>query len=975
MSYLIQSPLEKPNPKSPSNLSSYINTYISSYIDNYLKNDDNCEEKNSHEKSRFNYFDSVEDYSPPTSPQNTEIKDISSNIVKNNKPYSPIEKEEKYRYRSSYNIKNNNTYTRKVSDESRTSTPTLAEEDTYSVANTYKTEEKTLYSTPKLPESERNSISFEDNVNEEYYKDTHHEKIKYNNEDEDDLRYQNQQHEYNYNYHNKYSDLYSDSSNVDDEEDEDYEYTKEYNDNYYKKGNNEYHEDYKEDFRGRKPYRDNYNENGKESFSLTESLNTLDRMSGRGENYNRNSQQSFDSVNTISRIPRTASLNNRLRANSPAGSMISRKSNSNYSSSLSRTNSLRSRPLIISNENPEVQKITKKKSFFKFLKKLTGSSADKTTKPAEINNNKAYVTHSHQSSSSNVLASPTLSHSSSIHSSSIRLSTPLQSSFFSSSSYQALINNQNNFNSTQSIQPSQSSIRFSQDPITSTPVISPPVTSPRLSLKSSPVQSPIASPQLLGDNRISITNDSFSDSFEKINNHIKDNNDTSDNKLLEKVINTDKIVATTTSTTATTTNNNNKNNGSSSNDVNQEIEAVHKNNFKINKISQSNKKSSNNDITSTKSTSTTKQSTPMYPDSSYSSSSSSSTVKASPIPISIDSNNINIINTFSSIRNVNNPITSSSSSPTIHLNSLILVIQLKCTYNKKKYYNGTHSITGKRSSMNPNISLPSANLNVSNASISYLRSARRKSHRMDSNNILPRTPSIILDQFSEYSDSTMSEDHTDYKIFNWNYDNYDDEKAIISSDENSSLNINLIDNKLRDLSISFSDHSQSRSIHDRDYDYDHEYEYEYEYDPYYGNQNHNYNNNNSNSSSILDKSRSSCYSSNSDSRTPKSAYIEEATPSKFYDATTMTNSFSNPYANCKSLYSDLNENSSEYYDSQMNTITTIEASKRYQSYIATDLSDSSNSSDSSDSSNSSDSYNSSNSSKSSKSSKSSSEEE
>jgi len=50
-----------------------------------LKNDDNCEEKNSHEKSRFNYFDSVEDYSPPTSPQNTEIKDISSNIVKSKK--------------------------------------------------------------------------------------------------------------------------------------------------------------------------------------------------------------------------------------------------------------------------------------------------------------------------------------------------------------------------------------------------------------------------------------------------------------------------------------------------------------------------------------------------------------------------------------------------------------------------------------------------------------------------------------------------------------------------------------------------------------------------------------------------------------------------------------------------------------------------------------------------------------------------
>jgi len=93
MSYIPQNQMVKPKQKSSNNLSSYINTYISSYIDNYINNDEVMEERKHHEKNRFNYFGTLDDYSPPPSPplqppQNiVKIKEMQSNNIKSKKIY------------------------------------------------------------------------------------------------------------------------------------------------------------------------------------------------------------------------------------------------------------------------------------------------------------------------------------------------------------------------------------------------------------------------------------------------------------------------------------------------------------------------------------------------------------------------------------------------------------------------------------------------------------------------------------------------------------------------------------------------------------------------------------------------------------------------------------------------------------------------------------------------------------------------
>lgn len=80
--------------------------------------------------------------------------------------------------------------------------------------------------------------------------------------------------------------------------------------------------------------------------------------------------------------------------------------------------------------------------------------------------------------------------------------------------------------------------------------------------------------------------------------------------------------------------------------------------------------------------------------------------------------------------------------------------------------------------------MSSANLNLSNNNISYLRNSKPKQVKKNYNNndtILPNTPSIVMDEFSD-SDSSHSEDHKDYKIYNFNYDN---------GSESSSLHLSL----------------------------------------------------------------------------------------------------------------------------------------------------------------------------------------
>ncbi|OUM62100.1 hypothetical protein PIROE2DRAFT_62101 [Piromyces sp. E2] len=431
LNYKLEKQKSKSKSKSPANLSSYINTYISSYIDNYLNNEEGVpEEKVRHEKNRFNYFGTFDDSFTQEEDiariktTNNYIKPVDS--TKTHNRYQPVEKEEKYRFKTSY-------YNRFISDESRTSTPTLAESDNYSSTdNTNRNSEKTL--TPQ--DGERDSSSFE-----EYYT-PQEEQVYYYNERDTDLyskesnvgggeysddysdEYANHHNEYRkrsdrirglfrdkvfyeknitrsnsnnsirdqynndekYNYRNENGEDYKKNINY-REEDDNYrntekEYRDDYNDRHNYSDRNSYNErdDYlnrndhveeEEEYRGRdrrENYKNSYRDYPRDNHSMDGSVATVGRTSSyRGSI--RDSQSITESVATITRIPRTASLSNRLRANSPARSSINSvqfiQSPTPSMANLPRTNSVRSKQ-IYPEETP------KKISFFnhpiKFIK-------------------------------------------------------------------------------------------------------------------------------------------------------------------------------------------------------------------------------------------------------------------------------------------------------------------------------------------------------------------------------------------------------------------------------------------------------------------------------------------------------------------------------------------------------------------------------------------------------------------------------